>query len=117
VGESGNGGQALPELGPRGQAVIDQLLAAVAELECCEHGGTDFFFWIAARPGMLLRDFCYQAAQVLAGDVRCSACGQSAGDPGRDAVVVARVAPWLGAHFYLCSSCAELDLRHLRQCG
>jgi len=29
-------------------------------------------FWIAARPGMLLCDYCYQAAQVLAGDIRCA---------------------------------------------
>jgi len=112
MGESGDGQQPMPEIGPRGQSVIDQLLATVTELEYCEHGGADFAFWIAARPGMLLCDFCYQAAQVLASDIRCAACGQPAGDPGMDAVVVARVAPWLGAHFYLCSSCAELDLRY-----
>jgi hypothetical protein len=56
-------------------------------------------------PGMLLCGFCYQAAQVLAGGIRCAACGRPAGDPGKDAVVVARVAPWPGAHFDLCSSC------------
>lgn len=111
MGESIGGRQALPEVGPRGQAVIGQFLATVSELECCEHAGADFAFWIAARPGMLLCGFCYQAAQVLASDIRCAACGQQAGDPGMDAVVVARVAPRLGAHFYLCSVCAELDLR------
>jgi hypothetical protein len=66
---------------------------------------------------MLLCDFCYQAAQVLARDIRCAACPQPAGDPGTDAVVVARVAARLGAHFYLCSLCAELDLRHTRHLG
>jgi hypothetical protein len=117
MSQSGDGRQALPGLGPRGQAVIDQLLATVTELETCEHGRGDFVFWIAARPGMLLCDFCYQAAQVLATDIRCAACGQPAGDPGTDAVVVARVALSLGAHFSLCSRCAELDLRHTRQPG
>jgi hypothetical protein len=80
-------------MGPRGQAVIDQLLATVTELETCEHGCGDCAFWIAARPGLVLCGFCYQAAQVLATDLRCAACGQPAGDPGTDAVVVARVAP------------------------
>jgi len=117
VGESGDGRQALPDMGPRGQAVIDQVLATVTELECCEHGCADFAFWIAARPGMLLCDFCYQAAQVLASDIRCAACGRPAGHPGTGAVVVARVVPRLGAHFYLCSSCAELDLRHTQHPG
>lgn len=41
VGESSDG-QALPEMGPRGQAIIDQLLARVTELEFCEHAGGDF---------------------------------------------------------------------------
>jgi hypothetical protein len=50
MGESSDGRQALPRIGPRGQAVIDQLLAAVAELEFCEHCRGDFAFWIAARP-------------------------------------------------------------------
>jgi len=35
-------------------------------LEFGEHGRGDFACWIAARPGMLLCDFCYQAAQILA---------------------------------------------------
>jgi hypothetical protein len=71
-----------------------------------------FAFWIATRPGMLLCDFCYQAAQVLADSIGCAACGQPAGDAASGAVVVARVASWLGVHFYLCMVCAELDLRH-----
>ena len=92
-------------------------LATVTELESCEHGRGDFAFWIVTRPGELLCDFCYQAAQVLATDIRCAACGQPAGDTGTGAVAVARVAPLLGAHFYLCSWCAELDLRHTRHPG
>jgi hypothetical protein len=112
MGQSGDGGQALPDMGPRGQAVLDQLLATVTELDYCEHDCAEFAFWIAARPGMLLCEFCYQVAQVLAGDIECAACGRPAGDRGRDAVVVARVTAGLGAHFYLCSWCAELDLRH-----
>ncbi len=112
MGESSDGQRALPELRPRGQAVIDRLLATVTELKFCEHGCADFAFWISARPGMLLCDFCYQAAQVLAGDVRCAACGLPARTPGMDAVVVARAAPRPGALFYLCSLCADQDLRH-----
>ena len=117
MGESSDGLQALPEIGPRGQAVIDRLLATVIELELCEHGCADFAFWISARPGMLLCDFCYQAAQVLAGDLGCAACGQPAGNPGTDAVVVAEAAPRLGAQFYLCSLCAEQDLRRPQHLG
>jgi hypothetical protein len=117
VSERDYGQQALPEMGPHGQAVVDQLLARVAELEFCEHASGDFAFWISARPGMLLCEFCYQAAQILAGDIRCAACRRPAGDPGKDVVVVARVAAWLGAHLYLCSPCAEMDLRHAEHSG
>lgn len=92
-------------------------MATVSELEPCEHGCGDFAFWIATRPRRLLCEFCYGAAQVLAGDIRCAARGQPAGDPGTDAVVVVRVAPWLGAHFYLCGGCADLDLRGTAQPG
>jgi hypothetical protein len=66
--------------------------------------------WIATRPGMLLCNFCYQAAQVLAEDIICTACGHTAGDPDTDAIVVAKAADWLGVHFYMCQSCTELDL-------
>jgi len=83
VAESGDGRQALPGIGPRGQAVIDQLLATVTALEFCEHGRGDFAFWIAARPGMVLCDFCYQAAQLLATDIRCPACGSQPGIPAQ----------------------------------
>jgi hypothetical protein len=106
---------ALPEIGPPGQTVIDRLLARVSELEFCAHGPADFAFWTATRPKKLACDFCFEAAQVLAEDIRCTACGQPAGDPTQDAVVVARVAPWVGAHFYLCALCAELDPRDTRR--
>lgn len=61
--------------------------------------------------------FCYQAAQVLATNIGCAACGQLAGDPGTDAVVMARVVPWLGGPLLSVSWCAELDLRHTRHPG
>jgi hypothetical protein len=38
-------------------------------------------FWIAVRLDMLLCDFCYQAAQVLASDIRCA--GSQLGIPAR----------------------------------
>jgi len=117
AGEGSGSRGALPEVGPRGQAVLDQLLARVTELEFCEHGCGDFAFWIATRPGRLLCEFCYEAAQVLSGDIRCAACRRPAGNPGTDTVVVARVAPWLGAHFYLCAWCAETHLRRTGQLG
>jgi hypothetical protein len=62
VGESGDGRQALPGIGPRGQAVIDQLLAMVTSLEFCGTAAGTSPFWIAGRPGMLLCDSCYQAS-------------------------------------------------------
>jgi hypothetical protein len=65
--------QTLPQMGPHGQAVINQLLARAADLQFCEHAPLDFAFRIASRPGMLLCDFCYQAAQMLAEDIRCAA--------------------------------------------
>ena|SRR5690242_10523488 len=46
VGESSEARRALPEVGSRGQAVIDQLQATVTELDVCEHGCGDFAFWI-----------------------------------------------------------------------
>src|SRR5690348_3114 len=42
VGESSEARRALPEVGSRGQAVIDQLQATVTELDVCEHGCGDF---------------------------------------------------------------------------
>jgi len=53
----------------------------------------------------------HQAAQVLAENIMCHAYGRQTGDPDRDAIVVLRVTGWLGAHFYLCKSCTDRDLR------
>ena len=70
---------APPQMGHHGQAVVDQLLTRVAELEFCERASGDLVFWIATRPGMLLCEFCSQAAQVLPGDIRCAVCGTASG--------------------------------------
>jgi hypothetical protein len=115
--QSDHGRSGLPEMGPHGQAVIDRVLGRVTELDLCEHAPEGFAFWIATRPDMLLCDFCYEAAQVLAENIRCASCGRAAGDRGKDAIVMARVAAWLGVHFHLCMSCAEQDLRHTEQPG
>ncbi len=90
--------------------MIDRLLATVTELDVCEHDLDGFALWISTRPGHLLCGFCNQAAQVMAEDIRCAACWEPAGDPGRDAVVVAKVSDALGVHFYLCHVCADADL-------
>ncbi len=90
--------------------VIDWLLATVTVLEACEHDLDGFALWISTRSGHLLCGFCYQAAQVLADDIRCAACGEPAGDPGRDAVVIAKISDALSVHFYLCHACADTDL-------
>jgi hypothetical protein len=103
--------RSVPAMGTRAQAVIDALVMQVNELEFCEHDPEDFSMWIATRPGMLLCKFCYQAAQVLADSIVCAACGQPAGNPDTDAIVVAKVTDWFGAHFYMCHSCTDLDLR------
>jgi hypothetical protein len=104
-----------PPTGPRGQAVIDGLLARVGELDPCGHDADSFFLWLSVRPDSLLCGFCYQAAQVLAGDIACAACGRPAGNPGTDATLVAKVADWLGVHIYLCGWCAQADLRDGRR--
>jgi hypothetical protein len=91
--------------------VIDGLLARVSELKPCEHEHDGFAMRVAIRPGMLLCKFCYQAAQVLAEDIMCAGCGQPAGNPDTDAMVLVKVTDWFGAHFYMCQSCTELDLR------
>jgi hypothetical protein len=62
-------------------------------------------------PGRLLGNFCYQGARVPWENIRCTACGQPAGDPDQDAIVVVKVTDWLGAHFCLCLSCTEVNLR------
>jgi hypothetical protein len=97
-------------MGPRGQAVAGRLLARVTKLEFCEHDLDGFAMWITTRPDRLLCGFCYQAAHVLADNIRCAACGQQAGNPDQDAIVVLKVNNWLGAHFYMCKSCTDLDL-------
>jgi hypothetical protein len=93
-----------PATDPTGQAVLEWLISRISELEFCEHDPEGFAMWISTRPGQLLCRFCYQAAQVLAQDVRCPAFGQQAGDPDQDAIVLAKVTDWLGAHLYLCGS-------------
>lgn len=98
-------------MGASGSAVIARLLATVNDLETCEHDKDGFALWISTRPGALLCGFCYQAAQVLAGDVRCAACARPAADPGHDAVIIAKVSDHLGAHIYLCHACADADLK------
>jgi hypothetical protein len=98
-------------MGAQGLAVIDRLLDAVDELEPCEHDKDGFALWISLRPGYLLCGFCYQAAQVLAADICCTACASAAGDPDLDAVVIVKLSEDLGAHFYLCGGCAEADLK------
>ena len=103
--------RSLPAMGAKSQAMVEGLLARVPGLELCEHDPDGFAMWIATRPGSLLCKFCYQAAQVLAENVVSGACGQPAGDPDMDAMVMVKVTDWLGAHFYLCRSCAELDMR------
>jgi hypothetical protein len=44
-------------------------------------------------------------------NIRCTPCGQPAGDPDQDAIVVVKVTDRLGAHFCLWLSCTEVDLR------
>ena len=100
----------VPAIGPRAQGVVNALLARVSELQFCEHEQDGFSMWIATRPDMLLCKFCYQAAQVLGEDIICAACGHPVGDPDTDAIVVVKLADWLGAHLCLCQPCTRLDL-------
>ena len=41
----------------------------------------------------------------------CAACWQQAGNPDQGAIVVLKASNWLGAHFYMCKSCTDLDPR------
>ncbi len=95
---------------PTVQAIINQLRAAISGLEPCEHDKEGFALWISTRPHHLLCGFCYQAAQVLADDVQCAVCPNTAGDPVRDAVIVAKLRDDLGAHIYLCHACTQANL-------
>jgi hypothetical protein len=92
-----------PPTGPRAQAVIAGLLTRADELGRCGHDPDGFFLWISVRPDTLLCGFCYQAAQVLTGEVAYASCGRRAGNPDTDGTVVARVADWLGVHIYRCA--------------
>ena len=105
------GGEPERTLGPRALAVIESVLARFSVLVKCEHlaEGQDAF-WVALRPDSLLCGFCWEAAQVLAGDAACSACGCPAGDPRRDCVVVAKPVTGLGVHFWLCEACSNADI-------
>ena len=94
--------------------------------------------WISTRPDRLLCGFCYQAAQVLAelpelepdrlllepeprGTGPALAWAALAAlqlhpravmvSLHADAIVVLKITDWLGAHFYLCKSCTDRDLR------
>ncbi len=72
---------------------------------------------ISTRPDQMLSRFGYQAAHFLAQDISCPARGQQAGDPDQDAIDLAEVTDWLGAHVHLCRSCAALDLGYTGQPG
>jgi len=104
---------AAPEPGPIVQAIIDQLLATITDLEPCDHDKEAFALWISTRPDHLLCGFCYQAAQVLAEAIQCAACPNTAGNPDRDAVIIAKLRDDLGAHIYLCHACTQADLSTL----
>ena len=41
----------------------------------------------------------------------CAAYWQQAGNPDQGAIVVLKASNWLGAHFYMCKSCTDLDPR------
>jgi hypothetical protein len=109
VGRRNRDRRSVPARGLRAQGVVDALLARVSELPFCEHEQDGFSMGIATRPGMLLCQFCYQAAQVPGADITCAACGHPAADPDTDAIVVVKLADWLGVNC-LCRSCAGLDL-------
>jgi hypothetical protein len=102
------GRRSAPAAGGSATAVVGWLMTTVTELESCEHGKEDFALWISAWPGMLLCMLCYQAAQVLAEEIRWAACASLAGDPGRDAVVIAKVSDELGAHLPLATPARTL---------
>jgi hypothetical protein len=87
--------------------VVDKLLAEVTELEFCEHELDGFAMWIVTRPDRLLCKFCYQALRCWQRTSWARPCGQPAGDPVQDAIVVVKVMNWLGAHFYLCTGLAD----------
>jgi hypothetical protein len=105
------GGEPERTLGLRALAVIESVLARFSVLVECEHlaEGEDAF-WVALQPDSLLCGFCWEAAQVLAGDAACSACGRPATDPHRDCVVVAKPVTGLAVHFWLCEACSNADI-------
>jgi hypothetical protein len=99
----------------RGQTVMDEVLQDLDVLERCEHLARRacMRYWIALDPDRLVCEFCWGAAQVLASSasLRCEFCGWPVTDPeGADAVVVARLAPDLAVHFWLCGACADADI-------
>lgn len=104
----------MPEIGPRGLAVVDELLRGLDALALCEHltGSDAERYWIALDPARVLCEFCWGAAQVLApaAEITCGFCGWPvAGPGGQDAVLLARLTPGLAAHFWLCRICAGAD--------
>jgi hypothetical protein len=105
------GGEPEMAVGPRALAVIESVLARFSVLVECEHlaEGQDAF-WVALRPDGLLCGFCWEAAQLLAGDAACSSCARPAGDPRRDCVVVAKPVTGLAVHFWLCEACGNADI-------
>jgi predicted amidophosphoribosyltransferase len=84
----------------------------------CEHlaEGQDSF-WVALQPDGLLCGFCWEAAQVLAGDVACSSCSRPAGDAGRDCVIVAKPVTGVVVHFWLCQACGDADVAEAEALG
>jgi len=105
-------------VGPRALAVIASVLGRLRVLARCEHlaAGEDAF-WVALRPDDLLCWFCWEAAQVLAGDAACSACARPAGDARRDFVIVAKPVTGLAVHLWLCEACGHADLDEAQALG
>jgi len=91
--------------------VLDRLLACISELEFCEHDPAASGCGSRPVPAGCSASSATRLPRVPWENIRCMACGQPAGDPDQDAIVVVKVTDWLGAHFCLCLSCTEADLR------
>lgn len=105
-----------PDIGPRAQRVIGDVMATLESRPFCEHGRpprSELSVWSSLRPDVLLCEFCWGAAQAMAADsdIRCSACGASAADEQTSAQILGHPHKWLGVHFFLCGNCADADSR------
>ena len=101
----------LPVLGPRGMAVINDVMDRLESFPRCPHpaGEENFRFWVSWLPDGLLCGRCFEELQEATADWdhRCAFCRSSVGARGTQ--IALKATDHVGMHFWMCETCMTAD--------